>query len=201
MILPKLIGLYSPAPQCGKSTVATLLEKHYGYRRDRFARTMKAMIRTLLEEIGYGPDVALRMVDGDLKLEDIPVLGGHHTRHLMQTLGTEWGRKNVSETMWPDILMERWRSLNVATVIDDLRFPNEHEAMKQAGAFLVRIQRPGEQFQAPVGGHASDGALEWHDFHHVIHNDGSEAQLAHAVESMAESAQQFAISTRKGVTV
>jgi hypothetical protein len=191
MLLPKLIGLYSPAPQCGKSTVANILEAQYGYRRDRFARTMKAMIRTFLAEVGYCQYDIDRMVDGDLKKQDIPLLGVH-TRHLMQTLGTEWGRDQVKETMWPDILMDRWTRLDVPTVIDDMRFPNEYDVLKAAGAYLVRIDRPGEQYQAPAGGHASDGALEGLEFDYTLSNDRDLRHLEAQVEHMAQCASSFA---------
>ena len=54
MTSPRLIGLYSPAPRSGKSTVAAYLTEH-GFYTVPFARHIKLMVRTFLIQLGYGP--------------------------------------------------------------------------------------------------------------------------------------------------
>ena len=49
MSLPRLIGLYSPAPGCGKTTVASLLSNH---QRVSFAAPLKRAVWNMLNDLG-----------------------------------------------------------------------------------------------------------------------------------------------------
>lgn len=175
--LPWLIGLYSSRPQSGKSTVANFLREWMDYRIVKFAGPLKAMTRGLLDALGYDPKTVERMIEGDLKEDRIFGLPGVTPRKIMQTLGTEWGRAAVAANLWVDMAMDAYR-YNAArgnrTVIDDLRFPNEAEAILNAGGTLIKIVRP----QAAEGTqHVSEGALEEFNFHRVIVNDGDVGHL------------------------
>lgn len=93
----------------------------------------------------------------------------------MQTLGTEWGRNTLGENIWVEIAKSAIQtSLDAGNpvVVDDLRFPNEFEAMKAMGAKLVRVERPGKTITFD---HPSEGALEGgqFQFHYNVVNDGS----------------------------
>ena len=59
-------------------------------------------------------------------------------------------------------------------VIDDLRFPNEYEMLKDIGACLVKITRPGYTKQHD---HPSDGALDDYHFDIELVNDGTPEEL------------------------
>lgn len=166
---PKLIGLYSPAPQSGKSTLSDHLSVYHGFVQLKFAGALKAMIATLLIEAGVcrARDVS-RYLEGDLKEVGIPALG-KSPRQLMQTLGTEWGRSNHPD-FWVRIALAKARAMEptYGVVIDDVRFPNEFQAIREAGGILVRITRPGA---AASNGHSSEGALEGYPFDVYLHND------------------------------
>ena len=59
---------------------------------------------------------------------------------------------------------------NHSVAITDVRFPNEAEAIKQAGGLMVRIDRS----DVPVLNHPSESALDsWDDWDLVINNEGS----------------------------
>ena len=65
---PRLIALYAPAPQSGKSTVAEHLEARHGFETVKFAGPLKDMIRCLLfDHCGISHAMTERYVDGDLK--------------------------------------------------------------------------------------------------------------------------------------
>jgi len=85
-------------------------------------------------------------VDGDLKHEPTDLLCGKTPRWAMQSIGTEWGRKLIGEDIW----IRAWKNTlpTGAVVCDDLRFPNEAEAVKSMGGKIIRITRPGFEHNA-----------------------------------------------------
>lgn len=165
-VIRELIGLYSSAPQSGKTTVATALE-HQGFTRVPFADPLKAMVVQFLQSLGYRHHEAQRLVYID-KGAKIPQLGVT-VRHLLQTLGTEWGRNCVA----PDVWLKCWAASakqHWCVVVDDVRFPNEAHLIKSMGGQVWRIERPG---LIDTTGHASEGGLcDW-SFDRVIVNDGT----------------------------
>lgn len=178
---PKLIGLYSPAPQSGKSTVASLLTER-GYHTIPFAASLKAMLRTFLLQLGYGPDA----IDTYLTTAKEHTLPGIRcsSRHLLRTLGTEWGRTCVHPEVW----LIAWRSRaeryirsGTPVVVDDVRFPNEADLIRTLGGQLWRIDRPSTEGDTD---HASEGGLDDYDFDHYILNDGSLADLYNHTKSL-----------------
>jgi hypothetical protein len=165
-----IIGLYSPAPQSGKTTVANMLQEH-GFGRVPFAAPLKRMACEFLENLGYPEGEAARLVFFD-KHEMIPELGVT-VRHIQQTLGTEWGR----DCIHPDVWIRCWQAQAeryAKVVADDARFPNELAAIRRKGGVVWQIVRPGATTD---GSHRSDGGLEGAEFDAVIQNDGSLSDL------------------------
>lgn len=174
----QLIGLYSPAPQSGKTTVAQCLVAQ-GYTIVPFAEPMKLMLAPMLECLGYSEAEIKRRLYVH-KEELIPELKVS-TRHLLQTLGTEWGRSCVA----PDVWLNLWRcrvSRLGRVVVDDVRFPNEAELVRSLGGEVWKLTRPG----ALRGkSHASEGSLDsWAHFSRYIVNNGTVAQLTDAIAAL-----------------
>lgn len=168
MTRPPIIGLYSPAPQSGKSTVASLLAQH-GYKLCSFATPLKRLTYHVLTELGISETRADNYVHRD-KEELIPELGVS-ARHMLRTLGTEWGRQCIH----PDLWLRCWRlqvevllAQNCLVVVDDTRFPNEATAIRALGGELWRVTRS-ETPNSPE--HASEGALDRFTFDVDILND------------------------------
>lgn len=134
-----LIGLIGKKGS-GKDTAAEGLEA-YGFQNVKFAGALKAMLRTLLAYQGASDDTIRRMIDGDLKEVPTSLLAGKTPRFAMQTLGTEWGRNLIGSDFWLDTAMAR--AATGDTVITDVRFPNEVEAVKANGGTVIRIVAEG----------------------------------------------------------
>lgn len=170
---PRLVGLYSSAAQSGKSTVSSYLAREHGFAVVKFAGPLKDMTRGLLRSMGIPNQRVERMVEGDLKEEVIPGFTTVTARQIMQTLGTDWGREAVDNDLWVKVGIVKARSVLAegdSVVIDDLRFPNELEAIRAAGGEVWRINRP----DAPkVGASRYEGLLDDAVFDRTITNDHS----------------------------
>lgn len=139
-----IVGLTGPAG-VGKSAVAAELVAH-GWRRIRFAGPLKAMLGVLLAAQGMPETEIARRLEGDLKEAPEPLLAGATPRWAMQSLGTEWGRSCLGAGLW----VAAWeraaaaaRAQGVPVVADDLRFPNEADAVGRLSGWVVELRRPG----------------------------------------------------------
>lgn len=183
--MPRLIGLYSPAPQSGKSSVASYLSG-YGYRTVSFAAPLKAMVRSFLVHAGYDPSDVDELFGPSRKERILPEFGVS-PRHLLQTLGTEWGRDCIA----PDVWLKCWRrnvqyylSNDLPVICDDVRFANEANLVRELGGELWMITRPGARRR---GEHASEGGLDdFPYFDRRLSNDGSLVDLYQAVRRVVE---------------
>jgi hypothetical protein len=174
MIVPTVIGLHSPAPQSGKSTVAAMLEAR-GYVVVPFAAALKAVARTMLQQLGLPADAIDEAMQGD---KSTRVYHDVTCRRLLQTLGTEWGRNCLGQQVWVDCWrLQASRTLCRAhmVVADDVRFPNEADAIHDLGGEVWQIVRPG----APgAGSHASETGLPVDYLDKHILNNGTISDLA-----------------------
>jgi hypothetical protein len=129
--------------------------------------------------LGVGEE-ALR----DRATKELPLPLGRSPRHLLQTLGTEWGRELVRGDLW--IYRARQRVAEAARLgaaviaFSDVRFTNELEFIRgELGGQVWWIERPGV-----VGGsHPSESSLTAADCDRVIRNDASRDALTWAVRA------------------
>jgi len=192
--MPEIYALYSPYPGAGKTTLAKLIhdenEEHFfnGYpfvELLSFATPMKWMIHSLYDYVTYWGDDFYDLYENHKEKID-PTLKTS-IRHMMRTLGTEWGRNCIRKNFWVDIAEQKIKSSCASIVIfDDLRFPNEYEMLKKHGARFIKIIRPDvappkrslfrrflEMLRIVKKPHVSDGALEGFYFDLVIENTGT----------------------------
>lgn len=159
-----VVGIVGPAGS-GKTVVAKRLESH-GFTRMRFAHQIKAMLK-----VGLGLTDA--QLDGDEKMVPLAEFGGCTPRHIMQTLGTDWGRRMVDGDIWTNAWRRAAAKVEGPLVVDDVRFPNEAVAVRAAGGVLWRVVRPG----LAVGEHLSERLLDSIECDRVIVNDVSLTDL------------------------
>jgi len=137
----------------------------------------------LLTEIGLSEDNARRLVNTD-KEEIIPELRTT-ARHMLQTLGTEYGRNCIHPHIWTMCAESRIRQFlgeGIPVVVDDCRFPNEAALIRRLGGELWRIERPSTERGTS---HASEGSLDDYPlFDRRLTNDGTLLQLYSRVQSV-----------------
>lgn len=125
----------------GKSTAARYLIDRHGFERGKFATGLKEMTRAYLRVRQVDEATIERMIEGDLKEHQHPVMEGKSPRYFMQRLGTEFGRDLIAKDVWVNTEMDRIAGFPLV-VFDDARFPNEFDAIKKAGGSIVEIRRP-----------------------------------------------------------
>lgn len=173
---PLLIGLSGKAGS-GKTTLANYLVKQHGYKDFAFADKLKVVV-------GAAFDLSYDQLHGHSK-EIVDPRWGRSPRWLMQFLGTD-----ILRSHWPDIWIRHLRQtiLDVLSlfgqkpiVITDVRFIDEAEALRQLGAVLVRLERPGAGARAGIPDHISESELDawkiW-DWDFVINNSGTLEDLS-----------------------
>jgi hypothetical protein len=140
-----LVGLYSPYPGAGKSTVADMLVREHGFVRVKVADGLKAMLRSLLAYQNLPLCKIDEMIEGGLKHQVSAYLMSKTPRHTMQTLGTEWGRDCMGEDFWVEVADAKVRALvrdGKSVVIDDIRFENEYDYVRRYAGIMAHIRRP-----------------------------------------------------------
>jgi len=132
----QLIGLtgYGGA---GKDTVADALEPH-GWQRYALAGPLKAALTEMLDL----PPEAFT----DRQIKESVVAGiGASPRYLAQTLGTEWGRRQVAADLWVRVMRRKLLPVLARggrVVVTDVRFDNEARAIHSMGGRMLRVRRP-----------------------------------------------------------
>lgn len=163
--LPPLVGLIGKK-RVGKDTFAAVLVEEFGFARVAFADPLKEMALTIAPIIDVGNEWE---DDGHLyTLADLVEGAGWEAvkdskpeaRRFLQRLGDGvrqfdpefWVRTGMAATARlreDSTTMYRWGSEVIRqvgptpVVITDVRYPNEADAIREAGGTLIRIVRPG----------------------------------------------------------
>jgi len=126
-----LVGIAGPK-RSGKDTLAAGLHAALGWPVDSFAGPMRRFVAD-----------ALGMTLAELEeRKETPIdwLDGVTPRHMLQTVGTEWGRDTIHGELWVRSLLAR---MGERGIVSDVRFPNEARAIIDAGGVVIRLSRPG----------------------------------------------------------
>lgn len=114
-------------------------------------------------------------------------------REFLQKLGTESMRDGLHTNVWVNALFADYKK-GSKWIITDCRFPNEAEAVKDRGGFVVRVNRdlPEVPYQTLEQRHPSETSLDNWEFDYVIQNDSTVEDLKVKV---AEILKHFGIKT------
>ena len=166
----KPIIAFTGLAQSGKTTAANAFVS-IGYDRMSFAEPIKAMVQHL--------------TPCSDKNARPPSLCGKTLREVYQTLGTDWGRKMVGDDIW--ILAGRARlemllgdvesDIIKGIVIDDIRFDNEAELIRNMGGLVIEITRS----IVPQMEHASEAGIARELIDYSFANEGDISTLQHQV--------------------
>lgn len=188
----------------GKSTVADLLQKHFGFKhRFAFATPLKLMVKALCEEAN---------VVNPKKEHRIEIFGNKTLREIYQLCGEEFGRRMIHPDVWVNILninlYESWEHFDklqhsflrqqqlipglvptesFRAVIEDVRYPNEVHYIKVGcpvvGGVVLRVDNP-RVVDNEYSNHISETNLANLIPDEVIDNDGSMEVLLEELKSM-----------------
>lgn len=176
--MKKVIGIYSPAPQSGKTFASTVLTNK-GYVRLSFAAPLKQMCIDFLLALGYSKNEAVRFVFTE-KEKYIPEVA-KTVRHMLRTLGTEWGRDCIDRDVWLTAFGKTAEKYD-KIVVDDVRFLNEAMFLQSMGGEMWKIIRSSAINDTD---HASEGALDsWEGFNRIIENDGTLEQFRKKIDAL-----------------
>lgn len=197
-----LIGIYSPAAGSGKSAIADHLIAYHSFARLSFAEPLKDMVRVLLENFGYSPTDAHDLTHIHKRAPIYEIDPRIDSRHLLRTIGTEWGRACIHTDIWLRCWTARYMRLTSEgydrIVVDDMRFLNEANLLARLDAQLWSVERTGTPRSTT---HASEGGLDslkllsdpTNDcslgFHHLINNDGTLDDLHLQVNAILNTPQ------------
>jgi hypothetical protein len=114
---------------------------------------------------------------------DISKIASPEIRGLLQRFGKEFGRDLIGENTWIDLAMRDIPD-GSRVVIQDCRFPNEADKVKELGGQMWRVNNP---HLKETDEHESETALDDYDFDVVFENDGSAEELYIKVQAVLDN--------------
>lgn len=162
-----IIGL-GHAARVGKDTCAELLIEHHGYTRVAFADALKEFVYAI------DPDVRLAVhLFGWEDAKANPV-----NRRKLVDIGNG-AREIIGADVWIQAAMRRVTSGR--TVITDMRYPNEVDAIRAIGGLIVKVERPGV---CPLDNVADQALATYDGWDAVIVNDGTREDLREQLDNL-----------------
>lgn len=141
-----LIGLVGFAGS-GKDTTADYLVENYNFTKYAFSDTLKDVVSIIFDwprHLLNGDTVPSRVFRENIDSYWSEKLDRVFTPRLaLQLMGTEAGRNVFHQDIWLHSLLKRLQ-VEGNSVISDVRFPNEIEAIIASGGEIVRIRRDNE---------------------------------------------------------
>jgi hypothetical protein len=169
-VTPTLLGLSGFAGAGKDRLAAELAAADPRWRRVAFADPLREMVAAIDPTVRGAPlSTWLKVYDWDAAKRH-PLIG-REIRRILQDTGLAV-RDIVGSTTWVDIALGR--ALTAPTVITDVRFRNEAQAIRDRGGMVVRVDRPGV---GPANSHVSEHDLAGFDFDLVIVNDREPADM------------------------
>jgi hypothetical protein len=204
-----LIGLHGRA-RSGKDTACQFIldwaeENEVDARRDAFADRLKLSAARL-----FYPDIDVKWAlewadlmksDGTVTItftdpvsEPVSVTEELTGRQLLQRYGTEAHRDVFDTDFWVNAVMDTYRPDDELLVVTDIRFPNEAEAIREAGGEVWQVLRT--QNVDLEDTHASEQPLSPDLIDHVLVNDRS---LDHLRSLAVSRVQRLYYTERTGL--
>lgn len=154
VVMTHVIGLIGKA-RSGKDTAASFLTDE-NYVRVAFADPVKEMLSVIF------PDIDFHNGDKTAIVEPYGVT----VRDLVVTLGHDWGRKMIGESLWIDIArrkIDHLLSIGKRVVVTDIRYTDEADLILEYFSDLVYIHRQSEG-AGSLSNHITENA-EWDGYH------------------------------------
>ena len=169
----KLIACHG-LPGAGKDAFAKHIMKSGGWRRVAFAEPLKRGLEAML-------GIPMEDIENP-EIKNAPNYKfGRSIRYMAQTIGTEWGRRLIIDSIWVDLAEEKIRKAwdeGLGVIITDLRFENEAIRVHELGGKTIHIIRDNnkhtdESAKNGVASHPSDVVLSADYIDYQLLNNGS----------------------------
>lgn len=131
---------------------------------------------------------------GTFRMEYVVGMQQMTVRQFLQELGTDACRQGLHTNTWVNALMADYKpgpfypevpakdhAKLPNWIITDTRFPNEAQAIKDAGGIIIRVDRPGVK---AVNAHSSETGLDDWDFDYKIWNGSDLVALSFTIENI-----------------
>ena len=135
MNAPRIIA-FTGLAQAGKTTCAGIVTNEYGHAPLSFATPLKHAAETLL---GLSHEDLYTAIGKERQVERL----GCTPREALQQLGS-FCRDTFGKDVFADAGMRLAAASSYGAVFDDLRYPNEAEAVRAAGGIVVGVRRIGQ---------------------------------------------------------
>ncbi len=167
--------------QAGKDTVASYLALTHSAIVHSFAEPLYDMLSCMLgEEFPYLEDRSTP------DKESIIPRYGVSLRHMLQTLGTEWGQKLIHKEVWVRHA-ESWLEeaaqdfgSDQCFVFSDVRFDHEAEFIKKYEGIIIKVIRASADFV--VDEHESEKGIQDKYIDYVVSNNTTIVSLGSQVD-------------------
>ena len=161
-----IIGLSGKAGS-GKDTIADYLVEHHNFTKLAFAGVLKQSMKILF-------DLSDQQLNDSKQKETIDPRWNKTPRQLMQWLGTDILKYKIRHDFFIIHVKNKISKCKGNIVISDVRFADEASSLKELGATIISIDRPGHK-----GTLNSSHASEQFEFKpdHLILNNSSKKEL------------------------
>jgi len=128
-------------------------------------------------------DLEPKQVYGTDDDKNTPTKYGKTAREFLQTFGTDIMR-SIKDTVWVDYTIKKiTQEQSSVAIIPDVRFPNEVDAIHNAGGIVIRLTR--DVFS---DSHKCESALDadkfdWNKFDYTINNNETVFELIRTLET------------------
>lgn len=167
-----IIGIIGQA-RSGKDTTAKYLVDECGFKRIGFGDKLKRIVAEMF-------NMSRDQVESDKGKSTVDPRYGVTPRTVLQHVGTE-GFRHFYPNVWSDYVFFVIRSTPGNWVISDVRFPNEVQAVKDHGGYIVKVERTDYQdLQGAEAQHPSETSMEkipFEDFDLVIRAKSGELSV------------------------
>lgn len=176
MSRPSIFG-FTGVARSGKDTAAAFLQAHIGGYRYAFADPLRAMLHA-----GFGIDMNDPYWQ-ERKEEPVPAFGVS-PRKMMQTLGTEWGRKCVNEDVWLLLAKNQLYMRGPGMILTDVRFENEAAWVRKMNGVVIHVKRDAVP---KVAAHESESGVHVAELtDQLLMNDGTLEDLQQQIFQLAD---------------
>lgn len=193
-------GLYG----AGKDALADYLVEHYGFVKLGMSDTLAHALYTLnpwipinTEDRQPGQEFGMFMryqplvdAQGYVEAKKNP-----EVRRLLQSLGTEVGRKILGDRVWVDIQRDKINYLTEQgkhVVVTGVRYENEADLFEELGATTAWVTRGDDgSNKNPTALHSSETTLTAEDFDEIVYNTGTLEHLYSLADALISREEQW----------